>query len=44
MKCTHIWWCVSFGSGFAVNAIVNHGRDIDKVIESLLARPFTKEI
>ena len=28
----------------AVNAIVNHGRDIDKVIESLLARPFTKEI
>jgi len=28
----------------AVNAIVNHGKDIDKMIESLLARPFTKEL
>jgi glycerol-3-phosphate dehydrogenase (NAD(P)+) len=28
----------------AVNAIVNHGNDIDQVIESLLARPFTKEM
>ncbi|MEQ9555542.1 MAG: NAD(P)H-dependent glycerol-3-phosphate dehydrogenase [Rhodospirillales bacterium] len=28
----------------AVNAIVNHGKDIDRVIESLLARPFTKEM
>ncbi|PIW26428.1 MAG: glycerol-3-phosphate acyltransferase [Rhodospirillales bacterium CG15_BIG_FIL_POST_REV_8_21_14_020_66_15] len=28
----------------AVNAIVNHGKDIDKVIEGLLARPFTKEL
>jgi glycerol-3-phosphate dehydrogenase (NAD(P)+) len=28
----------------AVNAIVNHGKDIDRVIESLLARPFTKEL
>ena len=28
----------------AVNAIVNHGRDIDRMIESLLARPFTKEL
>lgn len=28
----------------AVNAIVNHGKDIDQVIESLLARPFTKEM
>ncbi len=27
----------------AVNAIVNHGKDIDQVIESLLSRPFTKE-
>ena len=28
----------------AVNAIVTHGKDIDRVIESLLARPFTKEL
>lgn len=28
----------------AVNAIVNHGKDIDQVVESLLARPFTKEM
>ena len=28
----------------AVNAIVNHGKDIDRMIESLLARPFTKEL
>tara|TARA_R110002072_G_scaffold159033_1_gene310111 strand:- start:2443 stop:3432 length:990 start_codon:yes stop_codon:yes gene_type:complete len=28
----------------AVNAIVNHGKDIDKMIDSLLARPFTKEM
>ena len=28
----------------AVNAVVNHGKDIDKMIESLLARPFTKEL
>jgi len=28
----------------AVNAIVTHGRDIDRAIEGLLARPFTKEL
>ncbi|MEK9673854.1 MAG: NAD(P)H-dependent glycerol-3-phosphate dehydrogenase [Rhodospirillaceae bacterium] len=28
----------------AVNAIVNHGRNIDEVVDGLLARPFTKEI
>ena len=28
----------------AINAIVNHGKDIDDAIEGLLARPFTKEL
>ena len=28
----------------AVNAVVNHGKDIDRMIEGLLARPFTKEL